>query len=188
MKRLLTLLAAVGCFALGLAFFAKDGVDYLLRQAKDETPGCSATEPDNSDIGPDLGPVERRCRWDLRSERIGNTDYSATYGPWYYDEDWDGDRDSPRRGEPVFYRIEISGPRICGTTVQLSGSAAVWASFRRDFRLRDLPEGFLSKPGAEIVSFDKVSSVVTLHIGNERITWRVPSKPKGFARMAETAP
>jgi hypothetical protein len=50
--------------------------------------------------------------------------------------------------------------------------------------MRDLPEGFLSKPVAEIVNFDEASSVVTLHIGEERITWRVPSNPVEFVHMS----
>jgi len=51
------------------------------------------------------------------------------------------------------------------------------------FRFEDLPEGFLSKPITEIVCFDEVSSVVTLCLKNERITWKVPSKPVEFVHV-----
>jgi hypothetical protein len=180
-RRILLAVAAFGCWVLGLGLVAVAGVG---GGCWPENPPPVATEPDNSDIRPDLAPTDRRCNWDRVYERLGHTGYFAALGPWYDKRDWDGFLDSPRRGEPVFYRIEIRTPPVCGTGMRMMGGAWHWASFRRDFRIQDLPEGFLAKPVAEIVSFDEASSVVTLHIGKERITWRVPSKPTGFVHMS----
>jgi hypothetical protein len=158
MTRLFTLLTAVACFALGLAFFATVDVNEARREVDTRPP---------SDIGPSLHPVGRECIWDFRREPIGKTAYYVALGPWYYKEDWDGYQ-NPRRGAPVFYSVQIS-TLVCGSL----GFSCPW-SFERDFRVQDLPAGFLSKPVSEIASFDEASSIVTLRIGNERIACKLP--------------
>jgi hypothetical protein len=172
MTRLFSLLAAIGCFASGLALLAVEVGDITRFAGKPRPVDWRSRTLDPSDIGPDLSPTSRRCHWDQKIEPIGNTHYSAYYGPWYYEEDWKGGG-LPWRLEPVIYRIEIRTPKLCGSWPN-SRPPPQWPSFRRDFRKQDLPEGFLSKPITEVVSFDEAGSVITLRVGERLITWKVP--------------
>jgi len=50
--------------------------------------------------------------------------------------------------------------------------------FERDFRVEELPDGFLDRPVEEVVSFDPATRTVTFAVGEQRVEYHLPPMGK----------
>ena len=101
--------------------------------------------------------------------KIGDTPYTARMGPVYYQ---DASEDQP----PAFYSVEVcfeDPPADQPPERSPVIPEFIRVLFRRDFRLNELPKGFLERSPEEIVSYDPSTLLVTFHTGDKPTTYRL---------------
>jgi hypothetical protein len=94
----------------------------------------------------------RAAFWKTAQLPLGQSGFVASVGPSVYQDKADG--------TPDYYTIDV----------ERNGSVR----FLRDFTIAELPEGFLSKPISEIVSFDEQSRLVIFQIGDRKHHYQLP--------------
>jgi hypothetical protein len=103
-------------------------------------------------IGPRLHQMRRAAVWKTAQLPLGQTGFVAFVGPSVYQD--------RANGTPDYYTIDV----------ERDGSIR----FLRDLSIAELPEGFLTKPIGEIVSFDEQSRLVTFQIGDRKFCYQLP--------------
>src|SRR5262245_58874485 len=113
------------------------------------------------DVGPLLHEFGRPCHCESQWCKIGDTPYPASVGPNYYED--------VRERVPAFYSVQVcfAAPVAQPPEGPPRPPEVIGILFQRDFRMDELPDGFLERSPDEIVSFDPATSVVTFHIGEK---------------------
>jgi hypothetical protein len=106
------------------------------------------------DMGPRLHQDGRNSTWHSKRMSLGDTGFVADVGPVVYE----GDQ------KPDYYSINVAKP----------DGRVSHVYFQRDLRIEELPDGFVSKPIAEIVSYDAISRKVSFTIGARRFEYTLP--------------
>jgi hypothetical protein len=120
-------------------------------------PGCDrrSTMP-RPDLGPRLHEMGRPAIWQAESREIAGTRFKYSVGPSIYQDADDCD--------PDYYSIDVEFENG-------DGSSSVY--FQRDFRIQDLPPGFLAKKIDEIATFDPQRSAVVFRVGEEEFVYQI---------------
>jgi hypothetical protein len=110
--------------------------------------------------GPSDGPIvvrvgetcQREDVWYPKTVRLGETGYEACAGAWVY----------PR---PKVYTVSVVRPFDGGSRTL----------FEREFRVDELPDGFLDRPADQVVAFDPETRTVTFSVGDRQFDYRLPT-------------
>jgi len=106
------------------------------------------------DMGPRLHQDGRKSTWHPQRMSLGDSGFVADVGPVVYE----GDQ------KPDYYSIDVEKPD--GGVLQVY--------FQRDLRIDEVPEGFVNKPIAEIVSYEAPTRKVSFTIGTQRFEYTLP--------------
>ena len=121
--------------------------------------GCRKDEPYDGDVTPDRKSLEEaghQYAFKNTDIDIEDTGFKAWIGAKHY-------TDIPDKS-PVLY-----------STVILKRHKNGWYEyFSRDYYMKDLPKGFLSKPASELVKYDKDSRTVTFIVGDDKVQYKLP--------------
>jgi hypothetical protein len=123
---------------------------------------CQNQEPEipewfKPDCGPSISAPGSQTFWASQSKKLGSSGFKAAIGPNKYLNNQNADT--------YFYSIDVEYAYKDGSLI----------CYSRDFKVAELPQGFINKEVNEVVSYDATSRKVTFTMGDKEHVYILPN-------------
>lgn len=112
------------------------------------------------DIKNTLHESKRKAVWKATTNVFFDSKFYVSIGPCFYTDKFDE--------VPDYYTIEVS---------YIVSKDKILTCYSRDFKIDQLPEGFLKKQFHDIVSFDEKKKTVKFYIDDKVFIYKLPNAP-----------